>query len=306
MLNFELKSKLEECLSQRGFQYDFSIDDQHFFDNSYGKYTSITLRAITGLLNNSILNNDSENRSYDIDLINGLTKCLLESEESELKNVAWNSFIDCAYDKRFLLFDEMEKARKSYFKELETSLNTNHTPTFESERLFINPSTTEDGAKMFEYINSFDKNEYLFARMARNSHSEDYFLFALHSKITGEIIGDIGLAFDPNEEGTFHVSYYIKKEDRRKGYAKEAFMSLMSAIRKNEIILYGQWNKEYVLEEMKPGIKLLRIELGENNLASFHTAKSFGFDYEGKVIKPKSGENSGKYSFEHHFFKIIR
>lgn len=176
-------------------------------------------------MNNSILNNDSENRSYDIDLINGLTKCLLESEDSELKNVAWNSFIDCAYDKRFLLFDEMEKARKSYFKEFETSLNTNHTPIFESERLFINPSTTEDGAKMFEYINSFDKNEYLFARMARNSHSEDYFLFALHSKITGEIIGDIGLAFDPNEEGTFHVSYYIKKEDRRKGYAKEAFMS---------------------------------------------------------------------------------
>lgn len=88
MLDFETLSKLETCLKNAGFNYDFSIDDNHFFDGSYGKYTSLTLRSITGLINNSILNNDSEHFSYDIELINKLTKCLLDSNDVELKNVA--------------------------------------------------------------------------------------------------------------------------------------------------------------------------------------------------------------------------
>ena len=97
MLDFETLTKLETCLKNAGFNYDFSIDDNHFFDGTYGKYKSLTLRSITGLINNSILNNDSEHSSYDIELINKLTKCLLDSNDEELKSIAWNSFIDCAY-----------------------------------------------------------------------------------------------------------------------------------------------------------------------------------------------------------------
>ena len=42
MLDFETLTKLETCLKNAGFNYDFSIDDNHFFDGTYGKYKSLT------------------------------------------------------------------------------------------------------------------------------------------------------------------------------------------------------------------------------------------------------------------------
>ncbi len=305
MLDFETLTKLETCLKNAGFNYDFSIDDNHFFYGPYGKYTSLTLRSITGLLNNTILDNDSEHISYDIELINKITKCLINTNDEELKSIAWNSFIDCAYDQKFLLFKEMEEARNSFFYQIGEDNCTNHTKILESERLYIKPNNKEDGHSIYEYVNKYDKDEYLFARMARNCGSEDYFIFCLCLKETNEIIGDIGLAFDPNQQNTFNLSYYIKIEHRKKGYSKEAFKKILKAIENDEIILYGQWNREYVLEETNPVIKLLRIEIAENNIASFNTAKSLGFEYEGKIVKYKKINGKDRYITEHHFVKKI-
>lgn len=305
MLNFELQNKIEDCLKQGGFMYDFSIDTNHFFDYSYGKYTSLTLKSITGILNNSISNNNNQQPSYDIDLINEITQCLIRSKDDELISVAWNSFLECAYDKKFVLYDEIKKAREFYVKNIETSFATNHTKSLESERLFIRSNNEEYGRDINEYIQKFDKDEYLFARMARNCSSQDYFLFSLCLKKTNEVVGDIGLAFDVNSDNTFHLSYYIKKEHRRNGYIKEAFNVILDAIKSNEIILYGQWNREYVLEETKPVIEFLRIELDENNIASFNTAKALGFDYEGKILNPKKINNETKYNYEYHFVMKI-
>lgn len=301
MLDFELQTKLEDRLKKGGFEYDFSIDDNYYFDRSYGKYTSLTLKSITGLLNNSILNNDSEHSSYNIDLINRITKCLIDSNDIELKNIAWNSFIDCEYDERFILFDEMKKARDLYFDKLVNSYNTNHTKTLVSERLYIKPNNKEDGKKIYEYVNKFDKDEYLFARMARNSGAIDYFIFCLCLKETDEIVGNIGFTFYENQKNTFNFSYYIKKEHRGNRYIKEAFNVILDAIKRNEIVLYGQWNREYVLEETKPVIKLLRIEVAENNIASFNTAKSLGFEYEGKIVNYKKINGEDRFNLEHHF-----
>ena len=177
MLDFETLSKLETCLKNAGFNYDFSIDDNHFFDGSYGKYKSLTLRSITGISNNIIEQNDSEHSS---------------------------------------LFKEMEEARNSFFDQIGEDCCTNHTKSLESERLYIKPNNKEDGRSIYEYVNKYDKDEYLFARMSRNCGSEDYFIFCLCLKETNEIIGDIGLAFDPNQQNTFNLSYYIKIEHRKK------------------------------------------------------------------------------------------
>ncbi len=305
MLDFEILTKLETCLKNAGFNYDFSIDYNHFFNGPYGKYASLTLRSITGLTNNAILNNDGEHSSYDIELINKITKCLIDSNDEELKSIAWNSFIDCTYDKRFILFKEMKEARDSFFNQIREDCCTNHTKILESERLYIKPNNKEDGHSIYEYVNKYDKDEYLFAMMARNCGSEDYFIFCLCLKETNEIIGDIGLAFEPNQQNTFNLSYYIKKEHRGNRYIKEAFKRILEAIEKNEIVLYGQWHREYVLEETKPVIKLIRIELDENNIASFNTAKSLGFEYEGKIIKYKKINGEDRYIAEHHFVKKI-
>ena len=230
---------------------------------------------------------------------------MLDSNDEELKSIAWNSFIDCAYDQKFLLFKEMEEARNSFFDQIGEDCCTNHTKMLESERLYIKPNNKEDGRSIYEYVNKYDKDEYLFARMARNCGSEDYFIFCLCLKETNEIIGDIGLAFDPNQQNTFNLSYYIKIEHRQKGYIKEAFKKILEAIENDEIILYGQWRREYVLEETKPVIKLIRIELDENNIASFNTAKSLGFEYEGKIVKYKKINGEDRYIAEHHFVKKI-
>lgn len=141
--------------------------------------------------------------------------------------------------------------------------------------------------------------------MSRNSSSDNYFTFILFVKTTNEVIGFIGLGFNPNEEGTFNVYYYVKKEHRRRGYMKEAFNALLDIIRKDEIIFYGPWNRARVLEETKPIIKLLRIELDEDNIASFNTAKSLGFEYEGKIVSYKRINGEDKYIGEHHFIKKI-
>lgn len=199
----------------------------------------------------------------------------------------------------------MKKARDFYFDKLLDSYNTNHTKILVSERLYIKPNNKEDGQKIYEYVNKFDKDEYLFARMARNSGATDYFIFCLCLKETDEVIGNIGFTFYENQENTFNLSYYIKKEYRGNRYIKEAFNVILDAIKNNEIILYGQWNREYVLEETKPVIKLIRIEVDENNIASFNTAKSLGFEYEGKIVKYKKVNGEDRYIAEHHFVKKI-
>lgn len=84
-----------------------------------------------------------------------------------------------------------------------------------------------------------------------------------------------------DEKGSFNLSYYVKKEHRRKGYVKEAFKKILDSIINNEIVMYGELKKEYVLEEIKPEITNLIIYCDKDNIASFNTAKSLGFEYDG-------------------------
>lgn len=307
MLYYDLQLKLANLLAENGLDYNFLAEDIFLYSKpyTYEKYVSYALESITGIINDSILNNNYDNLTYDIDLINKIAKCLLDSNDEELKNIVWNSFIACSNDERFILHKKIEESDEIYFNQIYSSYDTNHTKEFESERLIIKPNNKEDGRSIFEYVNKYDKKEYLLARMSRNSSSDNYFTFILFVKTTNEVIGFIGLGFNPNEEGTFNVSYYVKKEHRRRGYMKEAFSALLEIIRKNEIVIYGPWNRVRVLEETKPIIKLLRIELDEDNLASFNTAKSLGFEYEGKIVSYKRINGEDKYVGEHHFVKKI-
>lgn len=50
-------------------------------------------------------------------------------------------------------------------------------------------------------------------------------------------------------------------------------------------------------------IKLLGIEIAQDNIASFNTSKSLGFEYEGKIIKYKKINDEDRYISEHHFVK---
>ena len=209
MLSNEFSEKLKSYLEEHGYKYDFDLEDKCKSDTFADNYASITLRSITGLLNNFILCADTKHKSYDIDLINTLTGLLIDSKDYDLMNVAWNSFIDCAYDERFVLFDEMKKAREVYFDNIEHA--SNHTRPIETGRLIIKPNCKADSEELVKYIDENDEEEYLFASQIGRFYSLNNLIFNLEKKDNNQLIGSIGLSFIEGEKGSFEVSYYVRK-----------------------------------------------------------------------------------------------
>lgn len=115
MLNNELTEKLQSYLEDHEYEYDFHLEDKYKASTLTDNYASITLRSITGLLNNSIVGSDAKHPIYNIALINKLTRLLIDSSD-DLMNIALNSFIDCAYDERFVLLDEIKKLKRFTMK----------------------------------------------------------------------------------------------------------------------------------------------------------------------------------------------
>lgn len=280
MLSDELTEKLKSYLDKHGYKYDFYLEDKYNARTLTDNYSSFILKSITGLLNNSIVEADTKHSIYDIDLINKLTSVLIESKDDDLINIAWNSFIDCAYDERFILFNEMEKAREVYFHKY-NEFNSNHTKSMETERLIIEPNCKADSEELVKYIDEYDKEEFLFSRQIKRYSSVDFLIFNLKKKCDKQLVGSIGLSFVEGEKESFNLSYYVKKEHRRNGYIKEAFKKILEAINNNEIVMFGEIKREYVHEEIKLDINNLVVWCDRDNIASFNTAKSLGFKYDG-------------------------
>ena len=280
MLSDELTEKLKSYLEEHGYKYDFYLEDKYKASTLTDNYASFILKSITGLINNSIIEADTKHSIYDIDLINKLTSILIESKDDDLINIAWNSFIDCAYDERFILFNEIEKAREVYFHK-HNEFNSNHTKSMETERLIIEPNCKADSEELVKYIDEYDKEEYLFSRQIKRYSSVDFLIFNLKKKCDKQLVGSIGLSFVEGGKGHFNLSYYIKKEYRKNGYVKEAFKKILEAINNNEIVMYGEIKREYVHEEIKLDINSLVVCCDKDNIASFNTAKSLGFKYDG-------------------------
>lgn len=114
MLNYDLQLKLANLLAENGLDYNFLAEDIFLYSKPYAyeKYVSYALEFITGIISDSILNNGYDNSTYDIDLINKIAKCLLDSNDEELKNIVWNSFIAYSNDERFILHKEKKNQTK--------------------------------------------------------------------------------------------------------------------------------------------------------------------------------------------------
>ena len=109
----------------------------------------------------------------------------------------------------------------------------------ETERLFLREMTMDDFDSMYavladpeimqHYPYSFDEERVRsWIERNMNRYKEDGFgLWAVCLKDTGEMIGDCGLTLQ-NIEGQMlpEIGYHIRKDQQRKGYAKEAAMAV--------------------------------------------------------------------------------
>ena len=145
----------------------------------------------------------------------------------------------------------------------------------ETERLFLREMTMDDfdalyavlsdSSIMQHYPYSFDE-ERVRSWIERNMkrYTDDGFgLWAVCLKDTGEMIGDCGLTLQ-NIDGQMlpEIGYHIRKDQQRKGYAKEA----AAAVRD-----WAFGNTEY---------PALYSYCKYTNVGSFKTAESIGMHFE--------------------------
>ena len=145
----------------------------------------------------------------------------------------------------------------------------------ETERLFLREMTMDDFDALFavlgdkeimqHYPYSFDE-ERVRSWIERNMkrYTDDGFgLWAVCLKDTGEMIGDCGLTLQ-NIDGTMlpEIGYHIRRDQQRKGYAKEAAMAVRD---------WAFQNTEY---------PALYSYCKYTNVGSFKTAESIGMHFE--------------------------
>lgn len=145
----------------------------------------------------------------------------------------------------------------------------------ETERLFLREMTMDDFDALFavlsdaeimqHYPYSFDE-ERVRSWIERNMdrYKDDGFgLWAVCLKDTGEMIGDCGLTLQ-NIDGQMlpEIGYHIRKDQQRKGYAKEAAMAVRE---------WAFGNTEY---------PALYSYCKYTNVGSFKTAESIGMHFE--------------------------
>ena len=145
----------------------------------------------------------------------------------------------------------------------------------ETERLFLREMTMDDFDALYavlsdaeimqHYPYSFDE-ERVRSWIERNMDrykNDGFGLWAVCLKDTGEMIGDCGLTLQ-NIDGTMlpEIGYHIRKDQQRKGYAKEA----AAAVRD-----WAFQNTEY---------PALYSYCKYTNVGSFKTAESIGMHFE--------------------------
>lgn len=145
----------------------------------------------------------------------------------------------------------------------------------ETERLFLREMTMSDLDALFavlgdkkimqHYPYSFDE-ERVRSWIERNMkrYTDDGFgLWAVCLKDTGEMIGDCGLTLQNIDEQMLpEIGYHIRRDQQRKGYAKEASMAVRD---------WAFGNTEY---------PALYSYCKYTNVGSFKTAESIGMHFE--------------------------
>lgn len=285
MINVEKQIKVHKALKEIGIDIPLEeFAEETVYDTSLPPclqdYESRTLKILVGLVRVKTEEElHSDEKHYDIDLINKIADAFFASRDEDLKKIAWNSFEECAYDERFSKYDEMFEARDESKERFKDSIWIyNHSPEFTTERLLIKPLAEEAVKELVEYMEESETKwtHYMFGVCRYDRRTANALInFSIHLH-DGTLVGLIGMYQSNNtltDPFAYVVQFYIKDDKRGHGYASEALKGLIDQIDKDEIIVIDFPNYYGVYEEMRPEFDILR---GTCDLDNISSAKTMG------------------------------
>ena len=292
----ENKEKIDELLEEKFDCYYFDVDplfnttDKELYEKTLNMFHYIFSLGEEGKI---FLWNKF---AYLVDMFDLITKEDYSNEEIELFNdlvkASKENFLKYGtYDQRVNINKEIETSRlliKPYDEDLSFVYNEYfHDNIDEYENFYGTEYRTKSGKVGDSIVN---------LRMSRCPLG-----FALVLKDSEEFIGSVAIT-DINKY-LYNVEYFIKKEYRNKGYAKEACKLLIEKIKSKELKILESPIKECIFDEVPPDIMCLKIFTAKENTASQSLALSLGFEYAGTLLFEK--EFKGNYIDEVVYYIVI-
>ena len=172
-----------------------------------------------------------------------------------------------------------------------TAMKTAKTASFDTDRLNIRLMTLDEWKLFVDHAIEADEVYETFAHEKDEEFCECLFKpdfgrainYTLHLKDTDEMIGYVGFNTAEDDPNFNNLAYYIFKDHRRKGYAREAVSALIEKILNREIY--------------DTVINTIHAYVVWNNAASARLIEQLGFEGQGYIILD-SGIAEHHYRYE--------
>ncbi len=220
-------------------------------------------------------------------------KALFATGEEGHRLALWNMLVNyCAPDATFCkrdFSDEeytfLQTAMKADWAPIEANVNR----PIVTERLLLRPIEREDQKILAEHFKN-DGDFVLFTGSEPTNKNlreftiplRRYTYFAIERRADKKLLGYIGLSIKW-ESATGLIEYYLFKEERRKGYCKEAVGALTKVTLKGklympvETVQFGVYGKKVIR------LNAIRARISSDNTASQRTVESCGFVHEATI-----------------------
>ncbi len=177
------------------------------------------------------------------------------------------------------------EALKAVWMPSEANVN----PPIETERLVLRPIEGKDQKIFAEHFKREGDFEFFTGQKPTNKNIREFTLslrrstyFAIEHKADRKLLGYIGLSIK-KESSTGLLEYYLFREERRKGYCKEAVEAL------TQIVLHGKLYEPVETVQLgvygRKAVRLnaIRARISSMNTASQKTVISCGFAHEATI-----------------------
>ena len=165
----------------------------------------------------------------------------------------------------------------------------NVNPPIETERLVLRAIEGNDQTILADHFKSEGDFELFTGRKPTNKNIREVALslrksvyFTIERKADRKILGYIGLSIK-EASATGLLEYYLFKEERRKGYCKEAVGALTETALRGKIYGPAETVQLGVYKRKVIHLNAIRARISSVNIASQRTVESCGFVHEATI-----------------------